>query len=171
MRRILVYGAMVLAALSATGCDFFRKVAGRPTSEDIAAKREYIERQEEIHRARLDSLAKVEKQAADSVAALDRLRQEGTLLMNSSRLGGLASASLPRRYYTIIGAFSNSDNAGRLAAKAVAAGLETVRIPCQNGYTAVGVSPVGKIVDVCANLPAIMALDFCPKDVWILVNE
>lgn len=171
MKRILVYGAIILAAVSVTGCDFLRRAAGRPTSEDIAAKKEYIERQEEIHKARLDSLAKVEKQAADSIAALDRVRAEGALLMSSGRLGGLASASLPARYYTIIGAFSNADNAARLAAKASAAGLSTVRIPCRNGYTAVGVEPAGKIVDVCANLERIKSFDFCPKDVWILVNE
>jgi len=171
MKRILVWGAVILAAMSATGCDFFRKVAGRPTSEEIAAKKEYIEIQEAIHQARLDSLAKVEKQAADSVAALDVIRAQGALLMGSSRLGGLASASLPYRYYTIIGAFANADNAGRLAEKAASAGLEAVKIPCRNGYTAVGVQPSSRIVEVCAGLPGIQALEFCPKDVWILVNE
>lgn len=171
MKRILVYGAVVLAALSATGCDFFRKVVGRPTSEDIAAKREFIEMQEGIHRARLDSLSKIEKQAADSIAAMDKIRGEGVLMMDSSRLGGLVSASLPFRYYTIIGAFSNAENAGRLVRKAEEAGLVAVKIPCRTGYTAVGVEPSSKVADVCAGLSKVRGLDFCPKDVWILVNE
>ena len=171
MRKVLAYSAVILLCLSAVSCDFLRKSVGRPTSADIAAKKEYIEVQEALKQARLDSLAKVEAQLADSVRAVETLSAQKAFLLGSGRLGGLASASLPYRYYTIIGAFSNSDNAGRLAAKASAAGLRTVKILCKNGYTAVGVEPASKVVDVLANLEKIRSYDFCPKDVWILVNE
>ena len=41
-----------------TGCDFFRMVAGRPTSKDIEKKRlEIIKAEEAALQARLDSIA------------------------------------------------------------------------------------------------------------------
>ena len=44
-----------------TGCDFFRMVAGRPTSKDIEKKRlEIIKAEEAALQARLDSIAAVE---------------------------------------------------------------------------------------------------------------
>ena len=48
---------MAVAMLTLTGCDFFRKLAGRPTSEDIENRKlEIIMAQEALEQARLDSL-------------------------------------------------------------------------------------------------------------------
>ena len=43
MRKVLQIAVVLLSvAMMATGCDFFRMLAGRPTSKDIEAKREKI---------------------------------------------------------------------------------------------------------------------------------
>ena len=49
------------------GCDAFRRLAGRPTSDEIAAKQEVIQREEAAHQARMDSLSRIEKAKADSL--------------------------------------------------------------------------------------------------------
>ena len=46
------------------GCDAFRRLAGRPTSDEIAAKQEVIQREEAAHQARMDSLSRIEKAKA-----------------------------------------------------------------------------------------------------------
>ena len=62
MKTVLKTAVLAAAVLLAGGCDFFRGLAGRPTSADIEAKREVIARAEAAQKARLDSLAAVEKQ-------------------------------------------------------------------------------------------------------------
>ncbi len=170
-KKVSMLCALSAVLLFCSGCDFLRKMAGRPTSEDIEAKREVIALEEARHQARLDSLAVVEKQAADSLALLDSIRRSGSVILGTGRLGGVAAASLHCRYYIIIGAFSNADNAKRLAEKAQKAGVEATRIPCTNGYTAVSVFPSNSLAEVYSSLLKVKGYEFCPDDAWILVNE
>mgnify|MGYP002512948656 CR=1 FL=1 len=61
---LLLSGAMIML----TGCDFFRMLAGRPTSEDIENKRvEIIKAKEAAQKARQDSIARVELEARKAV--------------------------------------------------------------------------------------------------------
>ena len=76
MRRIILLLAFVLGLQLTAGCDFLRTVAGRPTSADIAARRDAIALEEARAQAALareqavrDSLAAVERHRADSAAA------------------------------------------------------------------------------------------------------
>ena len=68
--HLTILAAALLCSLTC-GCDAFRSLAGRPTSKDILAKAERMRADEEAHRARIDSLRRVEKQLADSLAILD----------------------------------------------------------------------------------------------------
>ena len=53
--------ALLALMLVVTGCDFFRMVAGRPTSKDIEKKRiEIMKAEEAALQARLDSIAAVD---------------------------------------------------------------------------------------------------------------
>lgn len=171
MKRILTYLLLTVVVASVSGCDFFRQLAGRPTSEDIAVKKAQIELAEARHQARLDSLKAVEKQAADSLAAMEAIRQSGETLVSTGRLGGLISAQLPERYYIMVGAFSNADNADKMSSKVSAAGYEPIRIEYRNGYTAVGICPSSSLPEVYASLQKVRQEKFCPADAWILVNE
>ena len=67
MKKILAISALAALCLL-TGCDFFRTLAGRPTSADIAAKRALIERTEQQEAARRDSIQRVEQQILASIA-------------------------------------------------------------------------------------------------------
>lgn len=171
MKKGLIVVALVCCIPLLVSCDFFRRLAGRPTSEVIAQKRQEIEKEEARHQARLDSLAIVEKQVADSLALLDRIKASGKDMRGTARLGGLAASVLPNRYYIIIGVFSNKDNASRLSDKARAAGVEPVRIPCSNGCTAIGIFPCDRLSDLYEAIGRTSSLTFCLKDTWILVNE
>ena len=77
MRKSVIL-LLIGALLTLTGCDFFRVLAGRPTSKDIDAKRVMIMKAEEAAlQARLDSIKKAEeKVVSDSLAAMDSLHKD-----------------------------------------------------------------------------------------------
>jgi hypothetical protein len=152
------------------GCDFFRQLAGRPTSRDIAAKRVQIEQEAVAHQRRLDSLKAVQKQISDSLATLDSLRNAKEALVSSKHLSSVGQV-LPYRYYVLIGTFGSPGNADRQAARAEAAGYPATLIPLRNGFTAVGISPSNSLIAVSESLKIIQRESFCPSDACILNNE
>jgi hypothetical protein len=169
---------LMVAMMSLTGCDFFRSLAGRPTSEEIQAKRlEILRAQEVIEEARLDSLRRAKQAILDSIAALDSLatldsiRQQGGTILNPSKLGGLFATKLETRYYIIVGCFRQRTNAELLLNKASERGYSPALISFRNGMIAVGLCPVNTIADALASLRDVKEEPFCPTDVWILVNE
>ena len=165
---------LVIAVLCLTGCDFMRTLAGRPTSADVEMKRIEILRAEEAAlQARLDSLRKVEeKMIRDSLNALDSIRQIGGSILNPASLGGLFATKLEARYYIILGSFRARANAESLFKVAKEAGYKPALISFgKGGLIAVGVSPVNRLPDAYAALNEVRKEKFCPKDVWILVNE
>lgn len=163
---------LVLLGMSVLqGCDAFRRLAGRPTSDEIAAKREMIQREEAAHQARMDSLSRIEKAKADSLALLDKMKDAGEMFLSVTSLRRANTLKLDKRYYIIVGAFSSSDNASWLASKITNAGYEVEKIPYGNGFTAVGVAGTDALAHLWDNLQKVRTESFCPKDVWILVND
>ena len=171
MKRILTISALAVLALSLSGCDFFRMVAGRPTSADIAAKRSQIEAVGKAHQQRLDSLSLVQKQAADSLALLDSIKRSCGNILRPLQVSAVSASALKSRYYVMVGTFSLRDNAERQTQRAIDAGYEAVLIPLRNGFCAVGVAPADNLAAAFRSMQTIKGEAFCPKDVWILVNE
>ena len=169
MKKILAISALAALCLL-SGCDFFRTLAGRPTSADIAAKRALIERTEQEEAARRDSIQRVEQQIiADSIAVMEALSADKKLFPPADRVRGYATASLPYKYYILVGTFSNADNANRVVAAAEKAGMNPVRIP-YGRLVAIGVCPSNSLVQVYHSLESVRAQSFCPKDAWILAK-
>lgn len=171
MKRIMAIAALAASICLLGGCDFFRQLAGRPTSRDIEAKRLRIEREAEAHQRRLDSLKLVQKQISDSLATLDSLRNAKESMVSTRQLATSRSYDLPYRYYVIIGSYSSPANAERQAGKAETAGYPVTQIPFRNGFIAVGVCPSNSLTEVYASLRKLRSERFCPKDAWILNNE
>lgn len=170
MRQSLLF--VLLAAFLFTGCDFFRVLAGRPTSADIENGRlELLRAEEQAHMARIDSLKREQQILTDSLAALDSIRQNGGTILNPSALGGLFATRLEARYYIIIGSFRNRANAEALLKRASDKGYAPALISFRNGLIAVGLCPVNTLKQAVPYLKQVRTESFCPPDVWILVNE
>ena len=171
MKKSMILMLMVTLTV-VTGCDFFRKLAGRPTSEDIEEKRVAIMRAEEAaHQARLDSIRMEHQKVVDSLALMDSIRQQGGPIHNPESLGGFFSTKLESRYYIIIGSFRSRANAEALLASEPVAGYSPELICFRNGLIAVGVAPADNVKDAYSSLKKVRAEKFCPSDVRILVNE
>ena len=170
--------SLCAVTLLATGCDFFRTLAGRPTSKELEVKRLEMERiQEEIRmQARLDSLEEVRRQMADSLAALethllDSLSQIKGTILNPSKLGGLYTTRLDARYSIIVGAFRTRSYAERKLKQCSDAGYTATIVSFRNGLLAVSVCPSDSLSETARKLRELRGNGICPKDGWILVNE
>ena len=176
---------LLLVMLTVTGCDFFRKVAGRPTTANIEAKKVEIARVEKERaealreQERLDSLraaeqrARIEEETAlrDSLAAPIALKERGCIMYDLSSLKGLASGELEHRYYVIVGSFRDGANADRFIRKIAADSvMQPVKVHFRTGMVAVGVCPRNKIAEMPSVVDEVRTRSFCPKDAWILVN-
>ena len=172
MRKSVIF-LLLSSVILVTGCDFFRTLAGRPTSDDIDAKRVQIMKAEEAAlQARLDSIRRAEeKVVTDSLAALDSLAASGVVMADASRLGGLVEENPGHRYRIVIGVFRERNNAQKLAAQAVDGGYPAELIECRRGMIAVGVCPSDKISRTYQDWKNLQGETFCPKDSWILLNE
>ena len=174
MNRVPVILALTLLIFGVCSCDFFRSLAGRPGSAEIAAKRVRIERAEayrdSVQQARLDSIALAERSAADSLHAEDTLTHIGKLRTASS-FKNMNRSMLERRCYLVVGAFSQEDNARRLAARYESEGFETTIFRYRSGLNTVMVSPCDRIADVLEAYRKVKRLPFASKETWVLVNE
>ena len=150
----LTIAVMTLVATAVTGCDFFRRLAGRPDSEWIEAKAEAIRQEEEALRIRQDSLERARKAAADSLAAADSVRL----------------ANHRYRFCVILGSFSSKENAERYVEEIAAKGYKCELLTFRNS-TAVGVCPTDDEAQAKKSLSELQRQDFCPNGAWILERK
>ncbi len=150
----LTIAVMTLVATAVTGCDFFRRLAGRPDSEWIEAKAEAIRQEEEALRIRQDSLERSRKAEADSLAAADSVRL----------------ANHRYRFCVILGSFSSKENAERYVEEIAAKGYKCELLTFRNS-TAVGVCPTDDEAQAKKSLSELQRQDFCPNGAWILERK
>ena len=150
----LTIAVMTLVATAVTGCDIFRRLAGRPDSEWIEAKAEAIRQEEEALRIRQDSLERARKAEADSLAAADSVRL----------------ANHRYRFCVILGSFSSKENAERYVEEIAAKGYKGELLTFRNS-TAVGVCPTDDEEQAKKSLSELQRQDFCPNGAWILERK
>lgn len=165
VRSILV---LLLAAVLLSGCDFFRKIAGRPLSADIEAKRELIQCEQAAHQRRLAALDSLNKHIADSLAHLDSIKLSSKAVIASRPLSQNTLSQLIHQYYIIIGAFGQASNADKAVLKASTEGLDPIIIEYANGTKAVGVKATDKLSEAYILLDQVVKLY---PDAWILNNK
>lgn len=187
MRKAITIAALAVAVCLLGGCDFFRVLAGRPTSREIEAKRKTI--------LALDTLVQqpaanpvqdvletepvvtepetpdVTQPEATSVTTTNTIANKGNATVYSRKAETFSGSRPEYRYYVMIGSFGSRDNAVRLASKAETAGYRTALLPFRSGLTAVGVNPSNDLDDVLASFEKLRSEAFCPKDAWILNIE
>ena len=150
MRRSLtIISVLLSAALLSTGCDFFRVLAGRPTSKEIEAKRVEILRAS----VRNNHAAKKDKDAAQQ---------------DDGPSAGSGTVKEKKRFYVIMGAFSSRENAERYAEKIKEYGYEPEFFGFTEGRTAVGIGGTDDPEEAKAFMNKLKGQDFCPGGVWIL---
>ncbi|MBO7575668.1 MAG: SPOR domain-containing protein [Bacteroidales bacterium] len=196
MRKAIIIVAFAVTACLLQGCDFFRVLAGRPTSREIEEKRKAILLldavlpQNQTDTVQVDALTEpaVDTPAetlpatepAKEPATNQEVKQEvkqpttgstGGIRVSTRKADTFADPKPAYRYYVMIGTFGSRDNAVRLSGKAGEAGYPVTLLPFANGMTTVAVCPTNDFGDVCAALEKLRKEAFCPKDACILKIE
>lgn len=179
MRRITVLTACAALLLGVTGCDFLRTVAGRPTSAELAVRREAVAAEQARSQAALareraiqDSLAALERHRADSAAAEVFFREAKVSRIHSSALPGVRQEEAPFRYCVVLAGLSQPENAAHFAEKLKAAGYDPVVMKYTRGRsTLVGVGATDDFGAVRASYEKVRQEPFCPRDAWIFIKD
>lgn len=169
---------LIPVALAATGCDFFRKLAGRPTSDQIAAMAEAIRLEESARIA--DSLRKAlaepqEDSAATTPAPATPATQAASTPTASSPVTAAttpaAAAPAPagdlKRFYVVMASFGNSANANKYASILEAKGYPATILK-RGSYQVVAVCGTDDEAAIKQSFDEIRRQDFCPQGVWII---
>lgn len=169
---------LIPVALAATGCDFFRKLAGRPTSDQIAAMAEAIRLEESARIA--DSLRKAlaepqEDSAAIAPAPATPAAQAASTPTASSPVTAATTpaAAAPaqagdlKRFYVVMASFGNSANANKYASILEAKGYPATILK-RGSYQVVAVCGTDDEAAIKQSFDEIRRQDFCPQGVWII---
>ena len=151
-------------------CDMFRSLAGRPTSDQIEQKKVLIALRQKAEQARLDSLQKAEKHLADSLAAIDSIHSCGMLLRTPAEARGLSSIGLEKRYYVILGTFSEKSNAESFSRK-LPAESEPAIFRLRNGFSVVTACQSDDPMEFLVHLKLLREAWNISSDAWIFINE
>ena len=187
-RRFLILVALLSVTIVVTGCDFFRVLAGRPTSKEIEAKRAEILRSAQddkvvaqydegsVPQQDQDSVQVVKPETAASEWRDDGQRPHSAAAEQSEARMDAAVPARPagstsgekKRFYVIMGAFSSRENAEKYAERIKSFGYEPEFFGFTEGRTAVGVGGTDDPEEAKAFMKELKGQDFCPEGVWIL---
>ena len=167
-----VIPVVLCAALMVASCDFMRKVAGRPTSQDlqamVAAKEQEKEQAERALLERQQRERELQYQA-DSLLAVQTM--EGIVVNRLSDLNVRITTELPAKYNVVLGAFSDATNADKLISQLKEAGYEASAMRYRSGKTAVLACSTDSFVELGKSFASLQKEKYCPKDVWVIVKE
>lgn len=180
---------LVSLALLVSGCDFFRVLAGRPTSDELAAL--VIAKGEE--KAAAEAAArKAETPAAPdtlafadtAVSARNPAEAQASVAAQTPAAPAAQSATAPApapekpapsrilslKYYIVVGTFSSDENARKLISKAEANGFPAAVFPFR-GMSGVAVCGTDSREEIKASLVKVRGSGIFPKESWIFVNR
>ncbi|MBO6169137.1 MAG: SPOR domain-containing protein [Bacteroidales bacterium] len=174
MKKVRLLLSLLLLLCMLSSCDFVRRMAERPDSAWIRAKKERIElsarMRDSLELVRKDSVLRAERAYADSLHAVDSLLKAGKL-RKASEVSSIPESWLDARWGVVVGAFSNESNAEKLAAKYGAEGYRTRIFRTRYGLNILLVAPSSNIADAMKAFREVKRLPFASKESWMIVKE
>ena len=147
MKIVRLFSLFLIAATMLTSCDFFRSLAGKPTSKDIERMR--IEAQAKKQR-QLDSINKAK---ADSLALIAAMEAEKN--------------ALKERFYVVLGSFKVQGNAERMYQFLEKNNYTPRTIRFKNGFELVSAASTNNLQAALKIMDELLAFEYCPDDVWV----
>ena len=178
MRKLIPHIFLLLLVASAsTGCDFFRRLAGRPTSDIIEALRE-ASLAEKAAPAE-DTVVVAEAAKDSSVKAEPQVKAEHQVIAEPQVKAESKVEAVPpvktepkvdskKRFYVVVASFSNPDNARKSLERMEERGYTGDLLSAKGGYTVVGICGTDDEQEAKESLKQLQRQDFCPKGVWII---
>jgi len=179
MRHFLYIFFCLVTLVSVSGCDMFRKLAKRPTSEELEAIRKKIEadkaKSEDTvvldsveSQVTLDEQAQVESGELEAEELVEKIRSAGINIFGPSTLGKVEEGETIPAYCVVLGAFGSPDNVQRLCNKISDAGYKPLTIKTTGSLIIVAAEPSDNLSTVFESYKKISQEAFFPVGAWIL---
>lgn len=157
--------AATVLAIALTGCDFLRKVAGRPTGAEIESALARREAEEQArHQARLDSMNRIAQAMADSLKALEA--QEAP----EEKPVAAPSSSGTIRNFIIVGSYAEQKHALRKKKTLEDSGYNVEIFRLKNGWHAVGIEGAATLAKTRQMMDSLKRKGVCSRGSWVYVK-
>ncbi|MGN1226946.1 MAG: hypothetical protein ACI4TL_06900 [Candidatus Cryptobacteroides sp.] len=163
MKSVFSYFLIGLTLCTVSSCDFFRSLAGRPTSEDLS-EQNTVQTTEIVEEA--DPLP-LENSGYQMKKRQGRLNVVFAYTHTNSTL----KAEPEYKYYIVVGTYRQKPTRNKMISDARNAGYETYLLEYDNGLTSVALLPcddLGQAIDAFAQ---VKQEKFCPKDACVLIAK
>ncbi|MFA5325738.1 MAG: SPOR domain-containing protein [Bacteroidales bacterium] len=156
--RFLV--VLLVTMMIISGCDFFRSLLGKPTSEDL----ELIAYQKEVAaKAKADSINNIN----DNIIKVDTLIADNEKVVESKSIVKQPSSDFNYRYYVIVGSFKNYANAERFSKILLKKNYDVKNFKFKNGYNMVSILGSVDYHEANKKLNEMLESEICSDDIWI----
>ena len=170
MKKVAVFFAIILFLFCVDSCDFLRRVAGRPTSEEIRLRSTFVN----AHKTSLPDSTRMpetksgeaESKQLDSLDAKRRTDSLGVKLSSVFRFGTPVK-ELEHKYNLIVGVFRQRTTATRYFNSYVSNGFSPSFIEFPTGETALCLGSSDALSDVADIIVEGRRKGLCPSDAWI----
>ncbi len=170
MKKTATYILLTAFFLNITSCDFLRRVAGRPTSEDIEAKAKAIGLKQKRMDDSLRLEAQMEKKRLDSLKKIDFIKACG-IKFSEVFYYGEPLVPLEHRFHLVTGVFKTDRMLDRHVADMNAAGYECTLINFAGGARAVAICSTDSIDELSSTVVRAENERATPIDAWVHVNN
>lgn len=170
MKKVTTYITLVIIFLNITSCDFLRRVAGRPTSADIAIKSETLELRRQQVEDSLRFVAALEAARRDSIAVATRVRDLGVKISDVFFFGD-PTEPLQCRYNLIIGVYKTGAMASRQIREVESKGFTPFQIYFKDGVRAIALASDDNLASLADVIESARNAGVLPKDAWIYENH
>ncbi len=168
MKKSFVVAALVLAMMSVSSCDFFRSLAGRPTSAEL--KSSAIKKTETTPKnVPIDTISApvVETEEYTMVKRQGRLSVPLAYTHTTSTLKMVPEY----KYYILVGTYRKKPTMDKMIAQACDAGYKIYLLEYENGLTSVALMPCNKLEEAIDAYAQVSKEVFCPKDACVLIAK
>ena len=169
MKKSFVVAAVwALTVMSFSSCDFFRSLAGRPTSAELKSS------------AREKTEIASKGVPVDTVSAPVVESEEYTMIKRQGRLSvplaythttSTLKAVPEYKYYILVGTYRKKPTMDKMIAQASDAGYKIYLLEYANGLTSVALKPCNTLEEAIDSYAQVSKEDFCPKDACVLIAK
>ncbi len=170
MKKVATYILFGAFFLNITSCDFFRKVAGRPTSDVIAYKSAALEQKRQQEKDSVNMAAALERSRRDSLSVVGEINALGVKLSDVFYFGDPIDG-LQYKYHLVMGVYRTNKMAQQQLDDLSSKGFQPSTLLFKGGVQAVVLERSDDIAVIASTLKRAKAAGVCPKDAWVHVNS
>lgn len=163
MKSVFSYVLIGVTLITVSSCDFFRSLAGRPTSVDIA----------EQSSAPIQEITEPQAEEPAAPVAYQMKKRQGRLnvAFAYTHTTSHLKAEPAYNYYVIVGTYRQKPTLNKMLRDACEAGYSPCLLEYENGLTSVALLPCNDLGEAIDAFAQVKQEKFCPRDACILIAK